>query len=239
MRGIARAVCCGLVFLPIVAQAEPWWGEASLGVLSTDGNSETRSINGKLAFDYLQGRWRNAFSAQTVQTADDGQSTGERYLITDKLDFTFYEKNYAFLSGEFEKDLFAGVRQRTSQTAGLGRHFLTGPRHLLDVEAGGGARQQQEQDSRDKDRDLIGRLGLDYRFKLNDNNGFHQNLKMEAGEANTFTQSLSELKLYIAGNFFTSIIYTVQHNSKVEPGIKHTDSTTAINFSYTFGRKPA
>jgi putative salt-induced outer membrane protein len=216
----------------------PWWGEASLGYLGTSGNSKSQSINAKLALDYQQGRWRNALATQAVQTADEGDTTGERYLLTDKLDFTFYAQNYAFLAGEFEKDLFGGIRRRTTQTAGFGRHLLTGPGHLLDVEAGGGARQQQSQESREEERDLIGRLALDYRYKISDNSGFHQNLKMETGKDNTFSQSLSELKLAIAGNFFASIIYTLQHNSQVEPGIKHTDATTAINFSYAFGHKP-
>ncbi len=237
MQGIAKLGFV-LAMLPAAAMAEPWWGEASLGVLSTAGNSQTRSINGKFALDYLQGPWRNAFAAQTVQTAAEGQSTGERYLATDKLDFTFSGQNYVFLAGDFEKDLFGGIRRRTTETAGLGRHLLTGPTQLLDLEIGGGARQQQQQESLDKDVDLIGRAGLDYHYKLSDNSGFHQSLKVESGKANTFTQSLSELKLYVIGNLFASIIYTVQHNSQVDSDIRHTDATTAINFSYVFGKKP-
>lgn len=216
----------------------PWWGEASAGVLTTSGNSETRTANGKVTLDYQRADWRNALLLQALLAADDGQTTGERYLVTDKVDYTFFEQNYFFAALDFEKDLFGGIRQRTSQTLGLGRHLLTGPAHRLDVELGAGARQQQEQDSLDKDRDLIGRFGLDYQYRINDNSGVRQTVKVESGEANTFTQSVTELKLYVIGNLFTSIMLTVQNNSSVDPGVKHTDSTTALNFSYAFGNMP-
>lgn len=235
------AVCLGLPLLalaPGVANAVPWWGEASLGVLNTSGNSETSSANGKFTLDYLQGNWRNAFLSQALFAAQDGDTTSERYLVTDKVDYTFFEQNYVFLAGDFEKDLYGGIRQRTSQTAGLGRHFMTGPKHFLDIELGAGARQQTEQESRDKDSDLIGRFGADYQYKINDNSGFRETIKVESGEANTLSQSVTELKLYVIGNLFASIIFTVQNNSQVDPGIKHTDSTTALNFSYAFGKKP-
>ncbi|WP_421793387.1 DUF481 domain-containing protein [Hydrocarboniphaga effusa] len=227
-----------LFVAPAVADAAPWWGEASLGVLSTSGNSETRSINGKFALNYQQDAWRNVLTAQAINTADSGETSGERYLVTDKVDYTFSGQTYAFLAGEFEKDMFGGIRQRTSQTTGLGRHVLTGPRHLLDIELGAGARQQEAQESREKDSDLIGRFGLDYQWKLSDTSGIRQRVKVESGESNTFTESVSELKLYVIGNLFASLIFTVQNNSEVDPGVKHTDSSTAVNFSYAFGAKP-
>jgi putative salt-induced outer membrane protein len=235
------AVCLSLPVLalaPGVANAEPWWGEASAGLLNTSGNSKTSSGNAKFTLDYLQGPWRNAFLSQAQFASDDGETTGERYLVTDKIDYTFYEQNYAFLAADFEKDLFGGIRERTSQTAGLGRHFLTGPKHFLDIELGAGAREQTEQESREKDTDLIARFGTDYQYKINDHSGFRETIKVESGDANTFSQSVTELKLYVIGNLFASVIYTVQHNSQVEPGIKSTDTTTALNFSYAFGKKP-
>lgn len=230
--------CAALALAPGVANAAPWWGEASLGVLNTSGNSQTHSANGKFTLDYMQNRWRNAFLAQALLASDDGDTTSERYLVTDKVDYTFFEQNYVFVAGDFEKDLYGGVRQRTSQTAGLGRHFLTGPRHFLDIELGAGARQQQEQESRDKDRDLIGRFGADYQYKINDNSGFRETIKVESGAANTFSQSVTELRLYVIGNLFASLIFTLQNNSDVDGGIEHTDTTTAVNFSYAFGKKP-
>ena len=223
---------------PPVANAGPWWGEASLGMLNTSGNSQTTSINGKFTLDYQQDPWRNAFLAQTIQSKADSESTAERYLITDKVDYTFANQNYAFLAGDFEKDLFGGIRRRTSETAGIGRHILRGPTHVLDLEIGGGARQLLSQADREKDSDAIARFGADYRYKLNDTSGFRQTLKVESGQANTLVQSVSELKLYVIGNIFAAVTYTVQYNSDVDAEIKHTDTQTALNFSYAFGEKP-
>jgi putative salt-induced outer membrane protein len=235
------AVCLTLPVLalaPGVANAVPWWGEASAGVLSTSGNTDTRTMNANFTLNYQQDAWRNAFLAQSQFAADSGETTAEHYLVTDKVDYTFYQQNYAFLAADFEKDLFGGIRQRTSQTAGLGRHFLTGPANFLDIELGAGAREQQQQESREKDTDLIARFGVDYQYKINGNSGFHETIKVESGEANTFSQSVTELKLYVIGNLFAAITYTFQHNTSVDTGVKHTDTTTALNFSYAFGKKP-
>jgi putative salt-induced outer membrane protein len=216
----------------------PFWGDAAVGYLSTAGNSSTSSVNAKFSLDYQQQPLHNAFVAQAQTARADGESTAESYLVTDKLDYTFYQNTYGFLAADYQKDLFGGIRKRTSETVGIGQHFLTGPAHYLDAEIGAGARQQQLQDSREKDNDLIGRFGTDYRYRIDDKNGFRQQVKVEYGEANTFTQSISELKLYVIGNVFAALSYTVQHNSAVDDGVKHTDTTTAVNVSYAFGRKP-
>jgi putative salt-induced outer membrane protein len=222
----------------LAAQAAPWSGEVGLGYLGTSGNSETTSLNGKLALDYVNGPWKNAFTASAINSSsDDEGSTAERYTVGNKLDWGFTERDYVFGVVEWEKDLFGGVRERTSEAVGYGRHILTGPVHLLDAEIGAGARQLQNNDpGRTREDDMIGRAFAKYQWTLTETSAFIQSLKVESGADNTFTESVTELKLSVVGNLFASLSYTIKNNSEVPAGTESTDTFAAVNLSYAFGK---
>jgi putative salt-induced outer membrane protein len=229
-----------LLWLPMLVRAEGWSGEATLGYLSTSGNATTESVSARLALDYTQTRWKNSFSASAINTSDSGVTRAERYTVGDKVDFNFDERNYAFGALEYEKDLFGGVRERTSETAGYGRHVLSGPVHHLDLEAGVGARQTEAQTVAgvrgEQDRDLIGRAFVKYKWEISPTSTFGQTLKIESGASNTFSESVSELKLSVVGNLFATLSYTVKHNSEVPAGTEQMDTFSAVSLSYKFGQ---
>jgi len=229
-------LCCALFCAPTVAVAQSWSGEVVFGFLSTSGNSDTRSLNGKLALDYTEGAWKNSFAATALGSSDEEGATAERYTVGDKLDYNFTEHDYVFAAVDWEKDLYAGIRERTAETVGYGRKVLTGPVHALDLEVGAGARQTEANVTGEKESELIGRLSGKYVWKLSENSSFKQTLKVENGESNTFTESVSELKLTIIGNLYALLSYTVRNSTDVPVGTEHTDTLTAVNLSYSFGK---
>lgn len=220
----------------------PWSGEASAGVIVTTGNSESATVNAKAEVVYQSERWRNTLTAATIKTEQEDLATGEdvrtaeRYLIGNKTDFNFTGRDYAFLALEFEKDLVGPVRERTSETAGYGRKVLTGPAHLLEAELGAGARQTEAQITGEKDDDLIGRARIAYKWNFTDTSYFGETLKAESGESNTFTESVTELRLSLVGRLFALASYTVRSNSDVPPGTEKTDTVTALSLGWTFGK---
>lgn len=198
------------------------------------GNSETQSVTGKVLLDYVESKWKNNFTATALSNGDEEDTTAERYTAGDKLDYNFTDRDYIFGAIDYEKDLFGGFRERTAETAGYGRHVLTGPVHTLDAEIGAGARQTEEQDTGDKESEAIGRLGGKYQWTISETSAFAQSLKVESGSSNTFTEALSELKLSVVGNLFAAISFTARNNSDVPPDTKKTDTFTSVNLSYTF-----
>lgn len=209
-------------------------GEAAMGLLTTSGNSQTQSFNGKVLLDYLAAKWKNNFTATALNNGDEEDTTAERYTAGDKLDYNFTARDYPFGAIDFEKDLFGGIRERTAETVGYGRHVLTGKVHLLDAEIGAGARQTEEQGTGDKESEAIGRVGGKYQWNISETSAFAQSLKVESGASNTFTEAVSELKLSIVGNLFTAISFTARKNSDVAPDNKKTDTVTSVNLSYAF-----
>lgn len=225
-----------LVAMAGVAQAAETKGELALGVISTSGNSDTQSVNGKFALSHKVDPWRHNFLATALNSSDPDGQTAERYTAAYKLDYDFTETDYAFGTVEYAKDLFGGIREKWVGAAGYGRRVLDGEQHKLDLEIGAGYRQQTDQ-ALVETEDAVGRFSGDYLWTITETSSFHQTLKVEGGEENVASESVSELKLAVVGNIFAAITYTVRHNSEVPAGVEKMDTTTAVNLSYTFGDK--
>jgi putative salt-induced outer membrane protein len=236
MRYFVLALLIGSVAGPLQAQSR-WAGDAAVGLLTTSGNSESSTLNAKFELLYRRGLFRNTFSASAINGEQEGLRTAERYTVSDKLEADFTERDYFFLAADYEKDLFGGVRERTSEALGYGRRILLGPVHKLDADLGVGARQTEAQFTGERQSEVIGRGSIKYAWKISETSNFSQAVKVESGESNTFTESVTELKLSVIGNVFAGISFTARNNSDVPAGTKETDTFTAINLSYSFGEK--
>lgn len=236
---MCRFLVLALLTVPAAtaAAADGWSGEVGAGFLSTEGNSSTRSSNGKAMVVYTEAPWKNTFTASAVHAASAAGTTAERYAAGDKVDYLFTERSYAFVVVEYEKDLFGAVRERTSEAVGLGRHFLAGPAHFLDGELGVGARQSEENATGDRRNEAIARASARYEWKFTDRNSFIQALKSEGGDDNVYTESVTQLKLQVIGQLAAALAYTVRYNSEVPPGVEHADSEASVNLVYAFGAK--
>lgn len=214
----------------------PWSGDIAFGFLSTTGSSEATTYNSKLGLIYSGERFKNDFSFNAIYGEQDNIRSVERYALINQSDYNINERDFAFLALDAEKDLFGAIRERTSQTVGYGRRLLLGPVHTLNVQGGGGSRQQLPQDGGGRDYDFILRVSADYRWKISETSSFSQKLRLETGVENTFTEAISELKLNIIGNVSANLSFTARDNSLSSFDSSRTDTFTAVNLGYQFGK---
>lgn len=236
MRYFVLALLIGSAAGPLQAESS-WGGDAALGLLTTSGNSESSTLNAKFELVYRNAPFRNTFSASAINGEQENIRTTERYTASDKLEADFTERDYVFAAADYEKDLYGGVRERTSEALGYGRHILLGPVHTLDADLGVGARQTEAQITGERSNDVIGLGSVKYRWTLSDTSSFGQTVKVESGQSNTFTESVTELKLSVIGNVFAGVSFTARNNSDVPAGTRKTDTFTAVNLSYRFGTR--
>lgn len=235
-KGFAALACLSL--MPALAQAAPWSGDVALGYLATTGNSKTSSLNGKFSVIYAQERWKNTLSATAINTYADDESSAESYTANEQLEYNFTPRDYAFGAVEWNKDLFAAIRERTSEAVGYGRHVLIGPTHYLDLELGAGARQQQTNEiPRERDNEFIERGAAKYRWAITQTTSFTEAVKVESGNSNTYTEAATALKLQIVGSLFANLSYTIKNNTQSAPDTKKTDTEAAVTVSYEFGKE--
>ena len=221
-----------------------WGGKIGLGAIATGGNSESSTLQADLGLNYDKGIWHNAFAASALQAQAETEdaagvveknTTSERYAASLRSALDFSDNNYVFVLFEYEKDLFAGVRERSAETLGYGRRLLNSEKQKLDVELGAGARQLLAQgEDQQRQSEVIGRAGLNYTLQLSETSRFAQKLTVESGDANTATESVSELRLAVIGGVFAKLGFTWKNNSEVPEGSKNVDTISSVSLSWEF-----
>lgn len=232
-----RACLLFLTFLAATAtgaEADPGLtGKAEFGYLATSGNTDTSSLNAKLAMGFEAADWRHSLNFAAIQTEDSGVTTAERNQAGLKSDYKFNEFDYLFATVNWEQDEFAGFTQRTSEAVGYGRRVLHSAAHQLELEIGAGLRQTDFVVGPAEDETIL-RLSGKYRWQIAAGAAFDQSLIMEQGDSNTYTESVSALAAKIVGSLSMKFSYTIKNNSVVPIGLENMDTYTAIGIEYIF-----
>lgn len=215
------------------AVAEGWQGSLAFGTLQTSGNTDTSSSNAKALFGYKSGNWQDSLLFQALRASSDGVLTAETINGNGQTDYNFTATDYVFGNLDYLRDRFSGYDRRTSEVGGLGRRLLTSATQQLDMQFGIGARQTRYTDETSKS-EAVELLSGAYLLKFGSNSSFTENLSVEHGASNTYSQSVTGLTTNISGSFALAITYTISHNSSVLPGFKNTDRSTAVSLVYSF-----
>ena len=105
--------------------------------------------------------------------------------------------------------------------------------HTLTAGVGAGARQSEDQLGV-SNNEFIFTGDLDYTWKFSETAEFGQTLAIEAGDANTYIESVTSVKTTLIGAFSLVASYTIRHNSDVPVGTEKKDTRTAISLQYDF-----
>ena len=233
---------CALAFLtltaPLLAQApapaDPLVGSASLGYLSTSGNTESTNANASFEATWdLDGPWKHDWTALAINARTDDITTAESYAAGYKAQRDFSEASYLFFSADWRQDRFSGYDQQVSEAIGYGRRLVDNERHMLALEGGAGAKQSDLITGEELDEAIV-RGALDYLFTISENSEFSQKLLIEQGDENRYTESTTSLKTSVVGNIALVFSYVIKSNSDVPVGIEKTDRFTSLSLEYAF-----
>ena len=209
-------------------------GSVSAGALVTSGNTESESANLEVDAELEYAAWRHALRVSGYHAAEEGQTTAEQYAFGLQSNYAFSERSYLFGSAVYARDRFGAFERRASLAAGLGRRFLDTARLRLDLEAGAGRRMQDPAGTDDSETEAIGRFRGDFRWSFSASGTFSQEVSVESGDSNTYTESISAVKSSLAGPFALRVAYTIQHNSDVPADAENTDTITSLSLQYEF-----
>lgn len=211
----------------------PWSGDASLGFLSTSGNTDSTTYNAAFSIAYATGKWTHTFGGAALGAEQSDVSSAEAYAADWKSTYDFSEHNYVFGLINWRKDRFSGVDEQLSEAIGYGRRIINTPAHLLSAEIGAGHRSADLRDGT-SESGVIGTLGVDYVWTFSETSNFEQNISVESGSDNTFIESVSAVRAKLLSDFAIVFSYTVRNNSDVPVGSVDTDKFTAISVEYAF-----
>lgn len=223
-----------IAFPTMADEAEgPWSGKATLGYLATSGNTENSNLNAAFEVAYAANKWLHEFRAAAISASESDSTTAEAYDLGWRSERNFTEINFLFGRLDWRSDRFSTYEKQFSQTVGYGRRVISGDTHNLSIEVGAGVRQSDLADG-SSESELIFRAGANYVWTLSDTSKFKQDLNIEAGEVNTFLESVTAISVSLVGNLSLVASYTVRHNTDVLPATEKTDTFSALSLEYLF-----
>ncbi|MBU2575113.1 MAG: DUF481 domain-containing protein [Elusimicrobia bacterium] len=122
------------------AQEAPknWKDTAELSYVKTAGNSKTSTLSAKNLFNRDWGKAALELAAGGLGTESGDTVTAEQYNASGKISLKLSGSNYAFQKTAWDKNRFAGIKDRFDIALGVGRNFLYLANDKLFGEAGGG-----------------------------------------------------------------------------------------------------
>ena len=120
------------------AAPKKWKDTAELSYVQTSGNSKTSTLSAKNLYNYDWEKTALEVVAGGLGTSSRNTVTAEQYNASEKVSFKLAGKNYAFQKTAWDKNRFAGIKDRYDLALGLGRNLLDTADNKLSLEAGAG-----------------------------------------------------------------------------------------------------
>ncbi len=230
---IALALGLSLTVWSPFAAAASWKGEIDLGLVATQGNTNTSTFNGAVDLQVGHAAWRHALRVEALHASDRGTTTAERYVGALNNRYDLSESSYLFGNVRYEADRFSGYSYQAAETIGYGRRFLPTRQLRAELEAGPGLRQSRETPGT-QINEAIFRVAGELTWQLTPNAGLEQRVRLDSGRANTTIESVTSVRSTVIGALALKLSETVKYNTSVPPGSKNTDLLTSVNLVYRF-----
>ncbi|MBI3298474.1 MAG: DUF481 domain-containing protein [Elusimicrobia bacterium] len=120
------------------AQAKNWKNAAELTVLNTTGNSRVTTYGASDLFTATRGKASAEVKGGALGSKTQGTTTAEQYNAGEKVSWALSERYYVFERFGWDKNRFAGIRNRYEPSAGLGALAIKTPKDTLAAELGAG-----------------------------------------------------------------------------------------------------
>jgi len=224
-----------------IADENSWAGEGELGFSQTSGNTENQSLTARLSLGYQVAPWEHNLTLTTFRAEDHNNLTAENYGLDFQTNYqlsAFRPNLPGYLFGKFryDEDSFSGYDYQSSLVVGYGYEVFNTKHRGLDLEAGIGY-AKGEMDllyNENNDQQAIGFLGLDFRQKIGTHSEFTQDLKIEGGTENVYSEANTGFKVNVMENLALKLSLSIKNNSDVPPDIEKTDTLTSVTMVYNF-----
>jgi len=220
-----------------VADDLGWQGEGELGFTNTSGNTETESLLAKLSLGYKQTSWEHNLKFEALRAEDNKKLTAERYGANLQSDYKMSKHSYLFGKLRYEEDHFSSYDYQGSFILGYGNHVIDTERTSLKLEIGAGVNKNElelDNVTTQSQEQAVAYAGLNFSQKIGTHSEFTQDIRVEGGEDNVYTESDTGFKVNIMENLAMKLSVLVKHNSEVAAEKKKTDTVTAVTVVYGF-----
>ena len=239
---LAIAACLtALLLLPAIALAQgaapkPASLTASLGYVSSAGNSEVQTLTGADKLQYRSGKWLLTQEGEALWGTNAGVENAGRYLFGLRTDLEMSKRTAVYGLASWRRNVFGGVARQFDEGVGLAYHAIVPNPQLLDFEAGVGLLQRRNTLGQDESFST-GRLGAVYRYFFKEKTYFDvQGVYLANFETTDDYEWDSKLSLVapLSNTFAMKLGYTYHFRNVPPAGIEQWDSTFSAAIQATW-----
>ena len=207
-----------------------WKNSTELSVVSQNGNTKSSTTSGKNTFNYDRSKTGVEIIGGGMGSKSKGQTTAEKYFASEKVSYKLSDRNYVFEKVAWDKDRFAGIRNRYDSSVGLGRELMKSDKNLWIAELGGGYVSEERVNAPRNDFGS-GRAYSKYTRTLSPTSNFSQDAEYLANfedkddfRVTTETALTATLSTHLA----LKLSYQWKHVGKPPLGFSRNDTTTTV-----------
>jgi putative salt-induced outer membrane protein len=211
-----------------------WAGEGQLGGSVTSGNTEDTAFNVGIALNREGLMWNHHINAIADFQSSDGETTREGFRVNYQLDYRISDLWYAYGLLQWERDKFAQLDRRFTESLGIGYNVLTMAPLALVVEGGVAFRQTQYIVPDIEENDVAGRVNAKFAWDIRPGLRFTEEAGGLFGGTTSTLYSRTALTAAIFGALSARASFDVNYESEPPPGVESTDTITRFALVYSF-----
>ncbi|HEU4830058.1 MAG TPA: DUF481 domain-containing protein [Gemmatimonadales bacterium] len=200
---------------------------ANAGLVSAAGNTEITTLSGdqRIEFRPAGSGWTFTQHLGAVYGRTDGVTSANRIKGGVRIQHVVEERLSAFVSAEYEKNRFAGIRRRFEEVVSLSFDLLEASSTELALEVGASFNQQRDLEGLD-DSFVAARTAGELKQRFTETAYLQQKIEvlpnLELGE-DLRLNSETALVAPLSRRFAVKVSYAVRYDNLPEPGFHHTD----------------
>ena len=217
---------------------EGWSGEGQIGGSITSGNTKDTGIavGVRLAKDGLQ--WRHAIDALADFQRTNGVKTREAFRFGYEAEYVISESWYAYGLVQWQRDKFAGIGRRFTESLGIGHVLIDSPSLEFEIRGGPALRQTRFVATPTLPERSLNRLNIRgsglFAWNISDALRFTEEFGALAGSGNTTLYSRAALTAALTDVLSARLSFDVEHETNPPPGVVTTDTSTRASLVYDF-----
>ncbi|PZQ54045.1 MAG: DUF481 domain-containing protein, partial [Phenylobacterium zucineum] len=213
--------------------SEGWKGEVQAGAFISSGN--TRDIGGSAGLNLVKEtlRWRHEVRANGEYQESAGRASKERYFAGYAGQWKLGGRTFVSLAASAERDRFAGVRSRFTESVGVGYRFVERPDLRVDLQAGPALRQVDYYQTGDEIA-FAARLGSDLAWTIRPDLVFSQNTAVFLDSVSSTVTATTALTTKLRSDLSARTAFDLRYESEPPPGRRNTDTTLRTSLVYSF-----
>ncbi|WP_240478385.1 DUF481 domain-containing protein [Photobacterium aquae] len=219
----------------------PWSSEIELGYQSLGGNSDSQTLNTRLAATYVKNQYRHTGEAKFLLAEKDGEEDKRKGSLELQSDMKVNERTYVLGNISYIDDRYGPYFIDFTLATGIGYQLIRRETLQVEVEAGPGYRHQEPNLDEIDDDDIILQEIVDepilrgstkLTWKPTKDIELNARITGIAGNSNSTMETELNLTTAINDHVAIRISNTQKLNSWVPDGLEKRDSAMTVNLLF-------